>query len=743
MSVSSTDISVSPIQPLDFASFLQSPEGIEAIRKAYTPPPTAVVLTNAHNRTLIQNALRLQTPAYVIPDHLFASIKEQELWKDSIIQSHARGMPPIKGRIPMSALQSWITPAPVVSSTSTALDWATTAMQDWFTTYPASQRSTHITENYSQSIRTDLASQTPPPFLSTMLTEPMLFQEWLDAIRKYYFRGHLQPLEVILGDHVLVLFSLISVIKYPSLDIPLPSFDLQWGCILMDQNIKMTNDIPKLITKFESLTMPTSRYINMKHFDLFTTSSLQLAIKWDIFLKDVPTKIWRAAIIKCLCTKRARDWIDIEMPSKSFPSVLAFIQRLISNREAFAAMEPDPAPPRPAHSLSLPKQEGKKANVAQVKSPQLYSDPSMEEGGCFNPGCPLNNHRVRQCNNPCKLPDCPNPSKVHMARSCNLLYGESAGAYFAKMTVRTAICSKCIPPKITFSPSVLRNLQPLGPLRPPSRNNVLSASFFPLTDSSIIPVSAAPIIRFDTGANINVSPVSLNSSIVTPMCDTLLTAQGSSVDIIGSSPLGSSVLYIAPSLTDALISQEFIEKQGCISVLVDNKLLLFDINNVNNNTLLTTIHSSLPLATIDAINGEYLLSPAILNSLVCTPSISSETALYAAKQVRKCNVVRAVASHRANIARYYTVTFNSLRDVVLYWHFALGHANEEKMVNIVEHQLVRNLPIQLTVPVIRKYFKELPRCKPCAEASLQRLSPLPSSTSPRPAIGAVVSVLAL
>ena len=99
-------------------------------------------------------------------------------------------------------------------------------------------------------------------------------------------------------------------------------------------------------------------------------------------------------------------------------------------------------------------------------------------------------------------------------------------------------------------------------------------------------------------------------------------------------------------------------------------------------------------------------------------------------------MVRVVASHRANIARYYTVTFNSLRDVVLYWHFVLGHANEEKMVNIVEHQLVRNLPIQLTVPVIRKYFKELPRCKLCAEASLQRLCPLPASTSPRPAIGA-------
>ena len=136
--------------------------------------------------------------------------------------------------------------------------------------------------------------------------------------------------------------------------------------------------------------MPPSRYVNMHHFDIFTTSTLLLAIKWDVFLKDVPTKIWRAAILKCLCTKRARYWVDIEMPSKSCTSILTFVQRLIAHREAFAAMEPDPAPPRPAPprpdpSPSRPKVVGKQAHIAQVpKSPQPYSDPTMEEGGCFN-----------------------------------------------------------------------------------------------------------------------------------------------------------------------------------------------------------------------------------------------------------------------------------------------------------------------------------------------------------------------
>ena len=93
----------------------------------------------------------------------------------------------------------------------------------------------------------------------------------------------------------------------------------------MDQKIKMTNDLSKLIAKFESFSMPPSRYVNMHHFDIFTTSTLLLAIKWDVFLKDVPTKIWRAAILKSLCTKKSRDWADIELPSKSFTSILAFI----------------------------------------------------------------------------------------------------------------------------------------------------------------------------------------------------------------------------------------------------------------------------------------------------------------------------------------------------------------------------------------------------------------------------------
>ena len=62
----------------------------------------------------------------------------------------------------MSALQTWIQPDMVVSATSTALDWSTTAMQDWFLQYPASQRPVALTEIYYQSLRLDLAAQHHP-----------------------------------------------------------------------------------------------------------------------------------------------------------------------------------------------------------------------------------------------------------------------------------------------------------------------------------------------------------------------------------------------------------------------------------------------------------------------------------------------------------------------------------------------------------------------------------------------------
>ena len=125
-------------------------------------------------------------------------------------------MPAAGGRIPMYAIQSWIQPA-IVSATSTVLDWSTTAMHDWLHQYPASAYPVPSTDAYLQSLTLDISAQPHPLFQHAMLTDKMLFQEWLDSIRKYYTNGHLQPLDVILGDNAFALFNMISIstIKYP------------------------------------------------------------------------------------------------------------------------------------------------------------------------------------------------------------------------------------------------------------------------------------------------------------------------------------------------------------------------------------------------------------------------------------------------------------------------------------------------------------------------------------------------
>lgn len=58
------------------------------------------------------------------------------------------------------------------------------------------------------------------------------------------------------------------------------------------------------------------------------------------------------------------------------------------------------------------------------------------------------------------------------------------------------------------------------------------------------------------------------------------------------------------------------------------------------------------------------------------------------------------------------------------------------MLYVVENQCISSTPDQLTPAVTRKYFKLLPRCVPCATATLQQVPSPPSRTpSPRPPPG--------
>ena len=180
-----------------------------------------------------------------------------------------------------------------------------------------------------------------------------------------------------------------------------------------------------------------------------------------------------------------------------------------------------------------------------------------------------------------------------------------------------------------------------------------------------------------------------------------------------------------------------------------------------NDDLLAIIARTRPDCSILCHDNQYSFSTSDLQELIVTnKTISPRVLSYAYGEMLRVNtarrsllkpsICRRTLTRRARyLSRYsrkyrpsassvyYTTDIRSLRDLVLYWHIALGHKGEEEMIRIVQHRLVTNLPEQLTVAVIRKYFRQIPRCKPCAEATLQRLPSPPSSTSPRPPIGEV------
>jgi hypothetical protein len=102
-------------------------------------------------------------------------------------------------------------------------------------------------------------------------------------------------------------------------------------------------------------------------------------------------------------------------------------------------------------------------------------------------------------------------------------------------------------------------------------------------------------------------------------------------------------------------------------------------------------------------------------------------------------LLKTIKMKSACVARYSTIRFLSLQDLVLFWHHNLDHINEAKLLSIVEHKLIKGLPKELTVQAIRKYFPHA--CLACSIGNLQSLShPLVSIFNPKVPIGAWWSI---
>jgi hypothetical protein len=231
-------------------------------------------------------------------------------------------------------------------------------------------------------------------------------------------------------------------------------------------------------------------------------------------------------------------------------------------------------------------------------------------------------------------------------------------------------------------------------------------------------------IIFDTGATHMMSPVKLDDSNLLPSASTLVTATGGIACIEGSQLFGSTDVSICSELDECLVNQQFIEDNNCSTFLCDNRLFIL---SEQSTKLLTNALASIPAEqyiTIDKSNDNlYDLTTDILHKIKA-PSLHV-----------------APEHHHAFIARYHTVQFANLKELVLYWHNIFRHASMDEMIRIVHNKVIQNLPAQLSEEVIRRHFPALPKNPPCLDCALGsialRSSPPASPTiqaSPHPSI---------
>lgn len=559
--------------------------------------------------------------------------------------------------------------------------------------------------NYSAtlSIMGILNPLNPLPRVQENIVDSIPFVTFLQSMADYYINNGTASLESVLRPYFDALKYSINKLKFPEYDLSVSDVHYHMGWFMFYHNHHLIRNSHLLIQHFKTLAMSKSSVFSITEHRRYLQSVIHFFKIFDPILsvsvdktfkdfKDLISQNMQPNYIGAYIRQLQTGCHDI----KSFLQMIYEHEQTIVNLPA-PVVSPPAKVPHPVVSPQSQKQLHK-GKSAFIRPPSH----------CLNPPCAKADHSIRICDQPCKLPGCPAPSFDHKARTCLLIHNRDTSQALYANSVFSSPMSLCAPS--SYKPHHFARIR--------KRIHRVSRGP-PLPSCPALPSSVLPAIKFDTGANVFVSPIPLSSAPITPIHDLIEVADGSCVSITGSSAVGSSPLLIAPSFTEALLPQSIIENRGAFTVLLDGQLKIFNI--ATNKPLLEAVCAACPVLSTSASNGEYLL-PA--HSLCDFLSSDSPPSPYV-----------NLTTKTASIARYYTSKFNSLKDLVLYWHIALDHASEQRMINIVQHQLISGLPSQLTVPVIRKYFKRLPRCINCATATLQQTPDPPSKTTPLPPPG--------
>ena len=555
--------------------------------------------------------------------------------------------------------------------------------------------------------------------------------EWLFYIydaKQYWTDGGASSLYELLADwRPSIQMRICDESKYPEIaalwDQPMQQ-SMMIPYILHEMSILTDADKEAIALAIRQLFMPESAFLNLLHYRAYLLKFLRLRNAVCHLLGHMKDKQWLTAFIKGLRSSPLKEFGEDLLRTtdcNSFPQGIQAIEKKVTYLTLMSGLT-DAAI---AHGGREERRKAfkPKAHAATASDSSVDATASAESGGgsrsghtasiplhpgqsCFN--C-KKDHKVFQCTFPCKLPSCP-LSDAHKAMECPLCTDSSLrNTLFEAINSRqrylrysSSYSTPTLPPTPT---QPTNSVNQAASLRTTNRNEVTKS--WKLSRKPKTQLSHKPSIQYDPGCNIFASPVPLSDSPVTPIAPgrSIEVANGEHIPITASQFVGCSELFIAPALSSALVPQQYFTDQQAFTIINGQKLYIC-INN-STDALANFLKINPPIRVIESTNNLFYMTTDDLSFPDSSAPLASS----------------AVAN--PSIARYNTARFNTARDVVLFWHIAMGHPNLEKMIAVVRNDIYVGLPATLTVENIRKYFPH--QCVECTIGNLQRVPRPPAA----------------
>jgi len=472
--------------------------------------------------------------------------------------------------------------------------------------------------------------------------------------------------------------------------------------LLLKMSTVNETDKEDMTTEFQKIRMQQSPNFDFAAYRLFVGQFLRLREMFRPYLKSWSNKRWAELFRDGLQGSLLFDKANELAKGVSEADIGNFdIFREAIETDATALKQTSNTHPKiAAAAVREERDKARKASSAgrtarvvtaipsdsdQHAAKKSWKDRPLSKGQkCFN--CPAT-HKVFECEEACRLSTCTLPTEKHSAKDCPSILND---ALFQQLL------------KVEYNPI--------------SKSPITTDSSCHSCHSGR-PLKRAARNQYDTGSNVVVSTgKALFGGVVTPATteDTITAADGRHMKISGTFPVGNDIGHVIDRATDNLIPQRCLENSGLATLLVDSQLYL--INNESAKSLLSTLDPKDIVSTIQSDNDQYFFSEQVMS-----------------------NIAKRLSNKSTCVARYHTIRFPTLKDLVIFWHHNLDHINITKLISIVENKLIKGLPTELTVQAIRKYFPH--DCLPCSIGNLQSLShPLASIFNRKVPIGAWWSI---